>query len=183
MKNYIQKLARSTRWYRRTHRWVAIFAVFFLLLVGITGLLLTWKDELRLKPPSTKVASQNRELIPLQTINDKAVAYIESLNLSSEINRIDYRPNKGIAKVRFEQHFIELQIDCYTGAIISEKTRTADIIEAIHDGSIVDFFFSKSSSNAKLIYSTFTSLTLLFLCFSGFWLWINPRMIKKLKTS
>ena len=162
---------------------MAIIAVFFLFLVGITGLLITWKDELQLKPPSAKVSSKNGSLLPLQTLHDNAVVHIESLNLSTEINRIDYRPRKGLAKVRFEDHFTELQIDCYTGAIISEKIRTADFIEAIHDGSIIDFYLSRNSSTTKLIYSTFTSLTLLFLSISGFWLWINPKRIKKLKTN
>lgn len=181
MKNRIYKLAKTTRWYRKAHRWVAIFTVFFLFFVGSTGLLLTWKDELQLKPSTSKIESQNRPLIPLQTIQDNAVSYIENLNLSSEINRIDYRPSKGIAKVRFEHHFTELQIDCFTGKIVSEKTRTADIIEMIHDGSIIDFIFKNSSSTTKLIYSTFTSLGLLFLSFSGFWLWLKPRQIKKMK--
>ncbi|HXJ97597.1 MAG TPA: PepSY-associated TM helix domain-containing protein, partial [Gelidibacter sp.] len=137
MKNSIQKIVKSTRWYRKTHRWIAIISVFFLLIVSLTGLLITWKDELRFQPPSTKVVTQNGTLLSIQTIHDNAVAHIKSLKLSPEINRIDYRPNKGMAKVRFEDHFTELQIDCYTGAIISEKTRTADIIEAIHDGSII----------------------------------------------
>ena len=157
--------------------------VFFLFIVGVTGLLLTWKDELQLKPPTSKTESQNRPLIPLQTIQDNAVSYIEKLNLSSEINRIDYRPKKGIAKVRFEHHFTEIQIDVFTGAIVSEKTRTADVIEMIHDGSIIDFLFGNDSTPAKLFYSTFTSLGLLFLSFSGFWLWLKPRQIKKLKVS
>lgn len=182
MKDPIQKIVKSTRWYRKTHRLVAIIAVFFLFIVGITGLLITWKNELQFQPPSAKVASKDGALLPIQTIQDNAVAYIESLQMSSKINRIDYRPSKGMAKVRFEEHFTELQVDCYSGKIISEKTRTADIIEAIHDGSIIDFYFSEGSSPSKLIYSTFTSLTLIFLSISGFWLWMNPKRIKKLKT-
>ena len=183
MKHRIYKLAKNTRWYRKAHRWVAIIAVLFMFIVGSTGLLLTWKDELQLKPSSSKVASENRPLLPLQTIQDNAILHIEKLKLSSEINRIDYRPNKGIAKIRFETHFTELQIDCYTGAILSEKTRTADVIEMIHDGSIIDFLFRNKSTPSKLVFSTFTSLSLLFLSFSGFWLWLKPRQIKKLKTS
>ena len=181
MKIPIQKIVKSTRWYRKTHRLVGIIAVLFLFLVGITGLLITWKNELHFQPPSAKAASKTGSLLPIQTIQDNAVAYIESLQMSSEINRIDYRPSKGMAKVRFEDHFTELQVDCYTGAIISEKTRTADIIEAIHDGSIIDFYFSGGSSPSKLIYSTFTSLTLMFLSISGFWLWLNPKRIKNKK--
>lgn len=157
--------------------------VFFMFIVGATGLLLTWKDELQLKPSSSKIASQNRPLLALQTIHDNAVSHIKKLNLSSEINRIDYRPNKGIAKVRFEEHFTELQVDCYTGAIVSQKTRAADVVEMIHDGSIIDFLFGNSGKPTKLFYSTCTSLGLLFLSFSGFWLWLKPRQIKKLKVT
>lgn len=107
---------------------------------------------------------------------------IETLGLSTEIDRIDYRPKKGLAKVIFVNHFQELQIDCYTGKIVSEKTRTADIIEMIHDGSILDFLFKNSSKPAKLFYSTITSLGLMFLSFSGYWMWLNPKRIRKLKS-
>lgn len=181
MKNSIHKIVKSTRWYRKTHRIVAIAAVFFLLIVGISGLLITWKNELKFKPPSAKLDMEEGPLLPLQELQDTAVAYIQSVGLSAQINRIDYRPRKGLAKVRFEHHFTELQLNCFTGAIISKKTRTADIIEAIHDGSIIDFYFTNSSEPTKLVYSTFTSLTLIFLSLSGFWLWINPKRIKNLK--
>ena len=111
------------------------------------------------------------------------MAYPARSNNSSitEINRIDYRPRKGIAKVRFEKHFTELQIDCYTGKIVSQKTRTADIIEMIHDGSIVDFLFNSNGKATKLFYSTLISIGILFLSLSGFWLWKKPKQIKKNK--
>lgn len=150
-------------------------------LLGATGLLLTWKDQLQFKPSTEKVHSNNMNLISLDEIKNNAKKHIESLNLPSEINRIDYRPNKGIAKVRFENHFTELQIDCYTGKIISEKNRTADVIEMIHDGSIIDFLFKNQSTPVKLFYSTITSLGLMLLALSGFWLWVKPKQIKKLK--
>lgn len=178
----LRSLAKSARWYRKAHRFVAIPLVAFLFLMGATGLLLAWKDELKLKPPADSIASNGRALISLDSIRNNAVARIENLNLSTEIDRIDYRPKKGLAKVVFVNHFTELQIDCYTGKIVSEKTRTADIIEMIHDGSILDFLFKNSSKPAKLFYSTITSLGLLFLSFSGFWLWLKPRRMKRLKT-
>lgn len=150
-------------------------------LLGLTGLLLTWKDEFQLKPKTLSVTTDDKILISLNLIKDNAIKHIESLNLSSEINRIDYRPRKGIAKVRFENHFTELQIDCYTGEIVSEKNRTADVIEMIHDGSILDFLFKNKSKPLKLLYSTISSLGLILLAFSGFWLWIKPKQLKKLK--
>jgi hypothetical protein len=120
----------------------------FLLLVGITGLLLTWKDELKLNPHATLIKS-NSSLISLKSIEDIALHAADTLKFDNTINRIDYRPTKGIAKIRFEYHLTEIQINCYTGDIISIKQRTADLIEMIHDGSIIDYLFKSESENVK----------------------------------
>lgn len=150
-------------------------------LLGTTGLLLTWKAELKLQPASQKSININKPLVSLSQIEQNAIQYADSLQLSSTINRIDYRPSKGIAKVRFENHFTELHIDCYTGKIVSAKQRTDHIIEMIHDGSILDYLFKNKSENVKLLYSSTTSIGLILLAFSGFWLWIRPKQIKKHK--
>ena len=181
MRKDIRKLAKQTRFYRRFHKFIAIPLVIFILLLGITGLLLTWKTELKLQPPSQKSAFTNQSLVSLSIIEQNAIRYADSLQLPSTINRIDYRPAKGIAKIRFENHFTELQIDCYTGKVISVKQRTDSVIEMIHDGSIIDYLFKSKSENIKLIYSTLTSLGLILLAFSGFWLWLKPKQIKNKK--
>lgn len=183
MKEKRKKLAKQSRWYRKTHRFIAIPLVVFMFILGATGLLLTWKDEFHFKPPSQKALNQELELISLDSIQAIAVNYVTLQNLSSEINRIDYRPNKGMAKVRFEYHFTEIQIDCYSGAILSDKIRTADLIEMIHDGSILDYLFGNQSKPFKLFYSTITSLGLILLAFTGFWLWLKPKQIKMKKRS
>jgi uncharacterized iron-regulated membrane protein len=181
LKQKRKQLAKKSRTYRKLHRNIAIPLVFFMFLLGASGLLLTWKDQLRFKPKTKIVKANSRDLISLETIKNNAIEHINTLNLSSVINRIDYRPNKGIAKVRFENHFTELQVDCYTGEIVSANNRTADVIEMIHDGSIIDFLFKNKSKPIKLFYSTTTSLGLMILAFSGFWLWIKPKQLKKLK--
>lgn len=151
-------------------------------LLGATGLLLTWKAELGFTPHSQRSKSNQENLISLQEIQNKALFYADSLNVDNTINRIDYRPSKGIAKVRFEHHFTEIQIDCYSGKLLSNKQRTADIIEMIHDGSILDFLFKNTTEGVKLFYSTLASLALILLSISGFWLWFKPRQIKKYKS-
>ena len=153
-----------------------------MLLLGATGLLLTWKSELNFSPP-TQSATNGKSLISLSEIEQNAIAYIDSLKLENTINRIDYRPSKGIAKIRFEEHFTELQIDCYSGKIVSVKQRNSDLIEMIHDGSIIDFLFKSKSENAKLIYSTLASLGLILLALSGFMLWLKPKQLKKHKVA
>jgi len=151
-----------------------------MLLLGVTGLLLTWKSELQFSPTTQNVSS-NKSLISLTQIEQNAIHYIDSLNLDNTINRIDYRPSKGIAKIRFEHHFTELQIDCFSGKIISDKQRTSDIIEMIHDGSIIDHVFKSKSENTKLVYSSIASLGLILLSVSGFFLWLKPKQLKKYK--
>lgn len=178
-----KSLAKSTRWYRKWHRFVAIPLLLFIVVMSATGLLLTWKDELSFKPSTSTAHADGRALISLAEIEQTAINYIDSLKLSNDINRIDYRPRNGIAKVRFENHFTELQIDCYTGKIISQKTRTADVIEMIHDGSIIDYLMNSNGKGSKQFYSTLISLGLLFLSLSGFWLWLKPKRMKKNNTN
>lgn len=183
LKIKINKLAKSTRLYRKLHKTVAIILVVFILFISITGALLAWKSELYLKPSTDKISARNNALVSLETIEKNAIAYIDSLQLSTTINRIDYRPTKGVAKIRFEKHFTELQINCYTGKVISVKQRTDSIIEKIHDGSIVDYFIKNDASIFKLVYSTILALGLIFISVSGIVLWINPKKIKKIKNT
>lgn len=180
MNHQTRSLAKQARFYRRLHKFVAIPLCFVMLLLGVTGLLLTWKSELKFSPPTEKV-SKNNQLISISQIELSAIQFIDSLHLDNTINRIDYRPSKGIAKIRFENHFTELQIDCYSGKIVSSKQRTADIIEMIHDGSIIDFVFKSESENVKLVYSSIASLGLILLSISGFLLWLKPKQLKRIK--
>jgi len=52
----------------------------------------------------------------------------------SDINRIDFRPTKGVAKVISDSGW-EVQIDTSNGAVLSTNFRRSDVIESIHDGS------------------------------------------------
>lgn len=151
--------------------------------MSITGILLAWKNELLLKPRTTKIEHKNNKLIPIETIQQNAVAYIDSIQLSNTIDRIDYRPSKGIAKIRFEEHFTELQIDCYSGKITSVKQRNDTLIEMIHDGSILDLYIKNDGSFFKLFYATLIGVGLIFISASGIFLWMNPKKIKKIKSS
>ena len=183
LKIKINKLAKSTRLYRKLHKTVAIILAIFILLISVTGALLAWKSELYLKPSTQKASKINTPLLALETIEKNAITHVDSLQLSTIIDRIDYRPKKGVAKIRFDEHFTELQIDCYTGKIVSVKQRTDTIIEKIHDGSILDYFIQNDASIFKLLYSTIIALGLIFISVSGIILWINPKKIKKIKNT
>ncbi|MBU1819900.1 MAG: PepSY domain-containing protein, partial [Bacteroidetes bacterium] len=117
----------------------------------------------------------------LDSIQAVARQYAVAHQLTDEIDRIDVRPQKGIAKIVFTQHFTELQVDCTTAEILSVNTRASDFIEKLHDGSILDYWIGADGEHVKLTYTTAASLGLLLLSFSGFWLWYNPIRIRRQK--
>ena len=119
----------------------------------------------------------------LHTLARKAL--LENFNdeRSARLDRIDARPDKGIVKFVFKDHFTEIQLDGATGKVLAVNQRTSDIIEQIHDGSILDFLFDTSNGQIKLIYTTLLGSGLFLLSFTGFWLWYNPKRIRKQKNT
>lgn len=179
----ISRTARNTRIHRRIHKVVSVTFVVFLLVIGITAILLAWKKEIRLIPKTLSSKVENRgDWISLEQMILTGQTFIrDSIGKSDLIDRVDVRPDKGIAKIVFKKHFTEIQIDGFSGEILSVKQRNSDLVEKIHDGSILDFVMDSDSENSKIIYSTLTSLGLIFLCLTGFYLWYNPRKMKKFK--
>lgn len=179
----IPKLVNQTRISRRIHKWIGVPVAVFLIIVSVTAIMLAWKKEMRLIPKTqnsrVEVASN---WVPIEQIIDSAILHMkDSVGKSSEIDRVDIRPEKGIAKVVFKRHFTEIQVDGYSGAVLSVSQRNSDLIEKIHDGSILDFIVGRDGG-VKHIYSTITSLFLIFLCVTGLILWYNPKAIKKEKS-
>lgn len=181
MEKSAKKLAKTTRAYRKIHKYIAISLFIFMFLIAASGLLLAWKKEFSFVPP-TQIDPSESTTLPIEEIAEIAQNHIlENTNLDPEINRIDIRLKQGTAKVRFEHHYSELQVGIKSGEILSVKTRTSDIIEQIHDGSILDFLFKTKNEEVKKIYVTITCLGLMILSVTGFYLWINPNRIKKRK--
>lgn len=162
---------------------ISITFVVFLLIIGVTAILLAWKKEMKLIPKTQSTQVENPgDWISLEQMIGIGQTFIrDSIGKSDLIDRVDVRPDKGIAKIVFKKHFTEIQIDGFSGEVLSIKQRNSDLIEKIHDGSILDFLMDTDSENSKIIYSTLTSLGLIFLCITGFYLWYNPRKMKRLK--
>lgn len=184
MSEVSSRIAKQTRLYRKLHKWISVPLFLFMFLIGVTGLLLGWKKQTNLLPPTEKGQNNNSAVwLSIDSLQKIALSYSENtLQLPSKIDRLDIRPTKGVVKIVFAQHFTELQIDCTTGSILSVKQRQSDFIEKIHDGSILDYWFQNSSDAVKLFYTTVVSSGLILLSFSGFWLWYNPIRIKKQKS-
>jgi uncharacterized iron-regulated membrane protein len=177
----IKSKVKSLRALRFLHQWLGIPLVVFFLIIGITSILLAWKKKAELLPETLKTKVENtQEWISPAKMVEIAQQQMDSLQISTEVDRIDIRPDKGIAKLTFKTHFTEVQLDGFSGEVLSIGTRHSDWIEKVHDGSIIDFYLGVDET-AKLIYSTLTAIGLLLMSISGFYLWYFPKLIRKLK--
>jgi len=87
-----------------------------------------------------------------------------------DIDRIDIRPDKGIAKIRSNNHW-EIQIDSKTAEVFSVKYRRSDIIESVHDGS----FFT---DYVKFGWFLPTGILLIVVSISGIYMFLLPLMLR-----
>lgn len=178
-------IVKKTRWYRKLHRWIAsaLFAFFFL--ISITGLLLAWKKNSGGYLLAKTYEGSSKDLsvwLSLDSLQKNAVTALHSRispDLNAQVDRIDVRPDKGMVKVTFRDHYWAVQLDGATGSVLHLERRRADFIEHLHDGSLLDRL--TGIGGMKLTYSTIMGLALLLLTISGFWLWYNPKRIRKKK--
>ena len=105
MQQYIVQ-ARWIRAFRWLHRKLALASFLFFLLVTVTGVLLGWKKEMGFQAPTAKGASANPlSWLPIGVLHEKANLYLRDSvdsSLSTELDRIDVRPAKGIAKFIYQ---------------------------------------------------------------------------------
>ena len=178
-------IAKKTRWYRKLHRWIASVLFAFFLLISTTGLLLAWKKNSGGYLLAKTHEGSSKELsgwLPLDSLQKNAIRAIHtriSPDLPAEVDRMDIRPDKGMLKVTFRDHYWAVQLDGATGNVLHLERRRADFIELLHDGSLLDRL--SGWNGLKLTYSSIMGIALLLLTISGFWLWYNPKRIRKKK--
>jgi uncharacterized iron-regulated membrane protein len=175
----IKKLVYSLRQFRSIHKWIGISIVFFMIITSTTGILLGWKKNVDILQPRTLngISINVGKWVSFETVEKSALRAIDSVtHEKNSIDRFDVRFDKGIIKVLFKNGYWEVQVDAATGRALSAAQRHADWIEHVHDGSIISDLF-------KLAYTNYIGLGLLFLSFTGFWLWYGPKAIRKAKDS
>jgi len=178
MEKETSKIAKSVRSYRKWHKYVGLSLAIFVLISSITGILLAWKKNFDvLQPPTSKgVTTEMSDWQPVEALSKIAVSAVDSLGLdASNLDRIEYRPAKGIAKVIFDTGSWEVQVDATNLEVLSVAKRHSDWIEHLHDGSII-------SDGFKLISMNYLGIGLLVLLITGIWLWLGPKKIKRLKS-
>ncbi len=183
------KRARLLRLFRKLHRTIGALLFVFFFIVSITGLLLGWKKHtggIILPPTSKGVSPDLATWLPFDSLHTIAIQTLRDsigADLSPELERIDARPQKGSVKFVFVNHYSEVQLDGTTGKVLLISHRTSDLIENIHDGSILDFAFGTEDEQVKLGYTTVMGLSLLGLSLSGFWLWYGPKRLRRRQRS
>jgi len=174
------KWIRGLRW---LHRKIAIFLFVFFFIISVTGLLLGIKKQTGLLAPAQKgVSSDLATWLPVDSLQKIAVQILRdsvSPGLSTGIDRIDIRPQKGIVRFIFKDHYNGLQLDGTTGKLLLIEKRKSDFIENIHDGSILDKLFGTGGEQVKVSYTIIMGLSLFMLVLSGFWLWYGPKRLRK----
>lgn len=180
-----KKQAKVIRLFRKIHRLSAISLFAFFFIVSITGLLLGWKKHsagVILSKTYSGTSTDFNKWLPLDslyTIAGKALHHDVSNSLSLELDRMDIRKEKGVAKFVYKNHYWGVQVDGATGQILHIGRRNSDLFENIHDGSILDKYFETSNGQIKLLYTNIMGLALLTFTITGFWLWIGPKQMQK----
>ncbi|MEP2280242.1 PepSY domain-containing protein [Maribacter sp.] len=187
--NKRQKQAKWLRIFRKVHRATGAALFIFFFIISITGLLLGWKKHsggVILSKSYTGTSTELKDWLPVDSLHTLANTYLlESVSkeLSTEIDRIDIRKEKGMVKFVYANHLWGLQIDGATGKLVHIERRYSDFIEKLHDGSILDDYLGTSNNQIKVFYSTVMGLALLVFTVTGFWLWYGPKRMKRNKAS
>ena len=186
MKQRVQ--AKRLRTVRKIHRTTGIILFVLLFIISLSGIFLGWKkNSCGLILPETQKgkSSELNVWLSLDSLHSIAInAYKDTLKSTEEpvLNRIDVRKKKGIVKFVFEDDYWGIQVDGKTGEILQIDRRWSDMIENIHDGSLLDNIFGTENGFFKLMITSSAGAGILLFVITGFWLWYVPRKIRKKRT-
>lgn len=161
---------------RQVHYWLSL-AVF--LPAGImfaAGIFLMLKKEIDWIQPATERGVVEAQMPQASFDQMLAAARLHpeaGIEQWSDIDRIDLRVDKGIAKLRANSGW-EVQVDTKTAEVLNVAYRRSDLIETIHDGS----FFS---DEVKLYLFLPSGVLLIIMWGTGIYLFLLPRMRKRKK--
>lgn len=157
---------------RRIHYWLALGLLLPGLLVVTTGLVLQLKKQWTWVQPPEQRGSPGPPTITLEAMR-RAVANVPEAGVASwdDVQRIDVRPSRGIAKVWTATGY-EVQVDLRTGTVLQSAYRRSDLIESLHDGS----FFGDTT---KLSVFLPAGLVLLTLYLTGSWMLLQPWVARR----
>lgn len=126
---------KINKWSRKLHRAGSLAVVLPFTCVIVTGLVLQVKKQSAWVQPTTARSADPGLVIGWDGLLASAASVPESGIASwDDVDRVDVRPARGIAKVRSNSRW-EVQVDTNTGAVLDSAYRRSDLIESLHDGS------------------------------------------------
>ncbi len=160
---------KTFKFFWTTHKWFGIILAIFFLNIAVTGFLLLIKKQVAwIQPVENRGVARNEFGIAFDDIISACREHPElEIRSWEDVNRLDVRPGKGMLKVRANNDW-EAQIDIATGDVLQIAFRRSDIIESIHDGSFFADWMHTWLWPAL-------ALSLIFLAFSGYWIWLEPK--------
>jgi uncharacterized iron-regulated membrane protein len=160
---------------RKLHYWATAFVAAPLLVIVSTGLLLQVKKQWDFVQPPEHRGEGASPSIDLEAILTAARSAPEAgVATWDDVRRVDVRPDRGLAKV-WTRTGHEVQVDLSDGAVLHVAVRRSDLIESLHDGS----FFG--GDGVKLFVFLPAGAVLLFMWFSGLWLFVYPFVARRRK--
>ncbi len=177
--------AKLLRTSRKIHRTTGALLFVFFFFIAVSGVILGWKKQSGgyILPKSQIGTSTNlKDWLPVDRLHHNACTILRdsiAQDISLELDKIEIVQHKGMAKFVFKENFWEIQIDGATGRLLQIAPRRSDLIENIHDGSILDDYFGITSDTIKLAYTTVMGGALLVFTITGFWLWYGPKRMRK----
>lgn len=184
-----QLQAKWLRIFRKVHRTTGAALFIFFFIISITGLLLGWKKHsggILLSKSYEGTTTELKHWLPIDSLHTLANLYLlkdVSTELSTKIDRIDIRKDKGMIKFVYTDHFWGLQLDGATGKLLHIERRYSDLIEQVHDGSILDDYLGTGNKQIKVFYTSIMGLALLLFTITGFWLWYGPKRMRRNNTT
>jgi uncharacterized iron-regulated membrane protein len=167
--------ARSFKLFWNIHKWTGIVLATILLVTAVTGFLLLIKKKVSwIQPPTCQgTPGSVEDLVSMQRVLAAVFAqdHLDFQGLE-DIDRVDFRPEQRVHKVRSVHHYSEMQVCATTGEVLSVATRRSDLFEAIHDGSFWagwwhDWIMPPASGALAVMIA------------SGLWLWIEPKLWRR----
>ncbi len=161
---------------RKVHYWASFGAAVPVLVMIASGLLLQSKKHWSWVQPVEHRGTGSVPVLDLEAVLTSVKAAGLDVRGWDDVNRIDVRPGRGVAKVWLKSRW-EAQVDLGTGRILHTAYRRSDLIESIHDGS----FFAGDWTKLGLFLPA--GLVLLLLWFGGLWMWWVPFVAKRRRVS
>lgn len=161
---------KTFKFFWTTHKWTGITLAAVFACTAVTGFLLLIKKQAEWIQPSTVKGAPGdvTNFITNQRLFDAVLSHNHpDFRTMEDIDRVDFRPRDRTFKVTSLHNYSEIQVCAITGEVLHVAWRASDIFEDLHDGS---FFGEWVHAYVMPV----VSFGLLFLVFSGLWLWIEP---------